>query len=256
MEESSAVPGYTHGMRLHFIRHFPGIGLGNIRPWALQRDWEITETRPYDGELFPDLQGIDLLIVLGGPMGACDEHRYAWLLAELDFVARAIEADTNVLGICLGGQILARVLGADVMRHRHPELGWQRIEPTVEGKRDGRLAAFFAPDLPVMQWHFDTFDLPSGAIHLARNEACENQAFSWGANVLGLQFHPELTHEIVADVLKRYDPLPEGEFVMGADKMLDVECFENLASANSKFLDSIVEQAGGQATAVSASVQA
>ncbi|HJO03281.1 MAG TPA: type 1 glutamine amidotransferase [Acidobacteriota bacterium] len=249
------MPGYTHCMRLHYVRHMPSVGLGNIHPWALQRGWRITETRPYDGESFPDLTGIDLLVVLGGPMGACDEHEHAWLLAELDFVERAIEAGTNILGICLGGQIVARVLGARVTRHRHPELGWHTIEPTVEGTHDGRLAAFFTPDLPVMQWHFDTFELPSGAVHLARSRGCDNQAFSWGVNVLGLQFHPELTQEVVADILKRYDPLPDGEFVTRADDMLDATRFANLAAANGSFLDGIVEQGPARANVTSASAR-
>lgn len=239
MQKPPAVPGYTHGMRLHYVRHLPVVGLGNIRSWAQRCGWETTETRPYDGDSFPDPAGIDLLIVLGGPMGACDEHKHAWLLAELDFVERAIETGTNILGICLGGQIIARVLGARVAPNRHPELGWHSIEPTAEGEQDGRLAAFFAPDLPVMQWHFDTFDLPSGAVHLARNAACENQAFSWGASVLGLQFHPELTHEVVADILRRYDPLPQGEFVTSAEEMLDTNRFARLATANGSFLDRI-----------------
>ena len=240
-------------MRMHYVRHLLAVGLGNIRPWALRRGWEITETRPYAGESFPGLEGIDLLIVLGGPMGACDEHEHAWLLEELDFVERAIETGIHVLGICLGGQIVARVLGARVVRHRHPELGWHVIESTAEGRLDGRLAPFFAPELAVMQWHFDTFDLPRGAVRLARNEACENQAFSWGANVLGLQFHPELTSEVVADVLKRYDPLPHGEFVTSADEMLDAARFASLAAANSSFLNGITERVRGRADVASES---
>ncbi len=243
-------------MRLHYVRHLPAVGLGNIRPWALRCGWEITETRPYAGESFPGLDGIDLLIVLGGPMGACDEHEHAWLLTELDFVERAIEAGTNVLGICLGGQIVARALGARVVRHRHPELGWHVIEPTVEGSMDGRLAPFFAPELAVMQWHFDTFDLPRGAVHLARNEACENQAFSWGANVLGLQFHPEMTLQVVADVLKRYNPLPDGEFVTRADEMLYAARFATLAAANGSFLDGMTGRVRGEGDVASAPAHA
>ncbi len=251
-----ATSGYTHAMRLHYVRHMPSVGLGNIDPWALRRGWEVAETRPYDGEAFPDVEGIDLLVVLGGPMGACDEHEHAWLSAELDFVERAIAAGTNVLGICLGGQIIARVLGARVQRHPHPELGWHLVEPTAEGSEDERLAPFFAPELTVMQWHFDAFELPTGAIHLARSAGCENQAFRWGANVLGLQFHPELTAEIVSDVLRRYDPLPEGEFVSAAGEMLDATRFERLATANGSFLDRLVARAFGSQESVAASAQA
>ncbi len=243
-------------MRLHSVRHMPSVGLGNIAPWALRRGWEAQETRPYEGEAFPELEGIDLLIILGGPMGACDEHEHAWLRAELDFVERAIAAGTNVLGICLGAQIVARLLGARVQRHRHPELGWHLVEPTVEGKRDERLEPFFAPHLPVMQWHFDTFELPAGATHLACSAACENQAFSWGTSVVGLQFHPELTRDIVADILRRYDPLPEGEFVSRADEMLDAARFERLAAANGRFLDNLVARAFGRGDAEPASAQA
>ena len=239
-------------MRLHYVRHLPAVGLGNIRPWARRCGYEITETRPYDGQSFPDPEGIDLLIVLGGPMGACDEHKHAWLLHELAFVERAIDTGTNILGICLGGQIVARALGARVVRNRHAELGWHSIEATAEGERDGRLEAFFDPDLAVMQWHFDTFDLPNDAVHLARNAACENQAFGWGANVLGLQFHPELSYQVVAAILSRYAPLPEGEFVTDPDKMLDTDRFERLAAANGRFLDGIIKPTQRQRDVASA----
>jgi GMP synthase (glutamine-hydrolysing) len=131
----------------------------------------------------------DLLIVLGGPIGAYEDHRYPFLKAELQAIERAFLAGSRVLGICLGAQLMARVLGARVYPGSRKEIGFGPVQLTEDGLKSP-LAALGA--IPVLHWHGDTFDLPTGARRLAASTLYDNQAFSAGDRVLGLQFHLEV----------------------------------------------------------------
>jgi GMP synthase (glutamine-hydrolysing) len=143
------------------------------------------------------------LIVLGGPMNVEDQHRRPHLKTELKAIERALEQGKPVLGICLGAQLLAHVLGAPVQRHRLAELGWHELEMSAEGRSDPVLGAA-GERLPVFQWHSYSYDLPNGATHLARTETCEQQAFRFGSNAYGFQFHLEAD----AAVIERWLALP------------------------------------------------
>jgi GMP synthase (glutamine-hydrolysing) len=120
-----------------------------------------------------------------------------WLRQEERFLTAAISSGVPVLGICLGAQLLAKCLGARVYPMRHKEIGWYPVNFTEAGLGDPLFEGLDA-DETVFQWHGDTFDLPAGAVHLAASELCANQAFRAGANLYGLQFHPEVTPEIIA----------------------------------------------------------
>ncbi|MCR6631689.1 MAG: glutamine amidotransferase [Magnetospirillum sp.] len=133
----------------------------------------------------------DLLVVLGGPLGAYDEEMFPFLLPELKLVERRLQADRPILGLCLGAQIMARALGARVYRNpAGKELGWSALSLTSTGEASvlGGLA-----DTPVLHWHGDTFDLPHGAELLASTPQTPHQAFAWGQRALALQFHAEVT---------------------------------------------------------------
>lgn len=129
----------------------------------------------------------DLLIVLGGPIGAYEEAAYPWLMDELGLIAARLKAQRPVLGICLGAQLMARALGAKVYPGPAKEIGWGALTLTRAG--DEVLAPF--KDLPVLHWHGDTFDLPAGAQNLASTALCAHQAFRYGRHALAFQFHPE-----------------------------------------------------------------
>ena len=129
----------------------------------------------------------DLLIALGGPIGAYEEQLYPYLADEIAFIAQRLAAARAVLGICLGAQLMARALGARVYPGPAKEIGWKPLSLTGAG-RDvmGPLAR-----LPVLHWHGDIFDLPEGAVNLASTDVCPHQAFQTGSHALAFQFHPE-----------------------------------------------------------------
>lgn len=134
----------------------------------------------------------DLLVILGGPIGAYDEQDYPFLTEELSLLKRRLELDLPTLGICLGAQLMARALGARVYPGSNKEIGWSPIELSQAGF-DSPLGHLVTSSADVLHWHGDTFDLPIGATHLASSSQYHNQAFSFGKAALALQFHPEVT---------------------------------------------------------------
>ncbi|MFP6561920.1 glutamine amidotransferase [Paraburkholderia sp. B3] len=133
----------------------------------------------------------DLLVVLGGPIGACEETRYPWLTNTLRVLDRRVRADAPTLGICLGAQLLARALGASVYPGDRKEIGWSPLKLTAAGLASP-LRHLGAEHTSMLHWHGDTFDLPQGAVLLASTDLYRNQAFMHGRNVLALQCHPEV----------------------------------------------------------------
>ena len=154
-------------------------------------------------EAQPNVERYQGLIVLGGPMNVEDQHRLPHLKTELLAIEAALRQDKPVLGICLGAQLLAHVLGAPVRRHERHEIGWYELETTPQG-RDDEVLGHLGERAPVFQWHGQTFDLPSGAVQLARTRTCEQQAFRFGSNAYGFQFHLEAD----AAMIERWLRLP------------------------------------------------
>lgn len=152
----------------------------------------------------PDVEKYSGLIVLGGPMNVDQAERYPHLHTEIDAIRRALDKDLPILGICLGAQLLAAALGADVRPNPVREIGWYRVSTTPEARND-RLFLHFSPEQDVFQWHAYTFELPRGAIHLARTATCENQAFRYGDRAYGLQFHLEADRHLI----RRWIEVPE-----------------------------------------------
>jgi len=147
------------------------------------------------GEPLPDWREFDGVVAMGGPMGAGDEAEHPWLGAEKRLVREAVEAGRPFLGVCLGVQLLAAALGARVYPAPEPEVGLLEVELTAAGREDP-LFAGLGERLVSLQWHGDTFDLPDGAVHLARSEQVPNQAFRFGECAYGVQFHLEVTGEM------------------------------------------------------------
>ncbi len=145
------------------------------------------------------------LIVLGGTMSANDVDRFPFLIAELDWLRTALDRHVPTLGICLGAQLLAKALGAAVYRNARPEIGWYQVELLPAAAED-RLFRDRADHETVFHWHGDTFDLPTGAVHLARSPLCGQQAFRYGLLAYGVQFHVEMVPELMELWLRELDP--------------------------------------------------
>jgi len=151
---------------------------------------------PYRDGLLPQLEDISALIVLGGAMGANDDRAHPFLTGLKQLVRRVVAAGTPYLGVCLGGQLLSSALGARVESSRWEEIGNFRVTLTEEGGRD-RLFSNIPRRFAAFQWHHDSFDIPPEGVLLAYSAACPHQAFRVGKCAWGVQFHPEVTEEII-----------------------------------------------------------
>ncbi len=209
-------------MRFHVIQHVPFEGPGKIAHFATSRGWTIKTTKLFEGDGFPKHEEYDLLVIMGGPMGAHDEGKFPWLAGEKRYLNEAIEKGKKLLGICLGAQLLADVLGARVYRNEQKEIGWFPIELTDEGK-ESPLFRDFPRRFTPFHWHGDTFEIPRGAVHIARSEACENQAFAFEERVIGLQFHLEMTEAGIDAILANCEKdVTEAPFVQSPERMMEL----------------------------------
>jgi GMP synthase-like glutamine amidotransferase len=181
-------------MRIHHLQHVPFEGLGSIEAVLKDKGHLLSSTHLYKSHALPDVNSFDWLIIMGGPMGIYEYDQFTWLKEEKSFIGKVIESGKIVLGICLGAQIIADVLGAKVYKNRHKEIGWFDISATPE-INDTILANSLAPILEAFHWHGDTFDLPAGALNIASSDACKNQGFILDVRILALQFHLETTWE-------------------------------------------------------------
>ncbi|MCU0429447.1 MAG: type 1 glutamine amidotransferase [Cytophagaceae bacterium] len=200
-------------MNIHYFQHVSFEGLAHLSQWVDRPGNKVTATRFYEDHKLPFVEICDLLIVMGGPMSVNDESDFNWLTEEKRFIEKAIVRGKSVVGICLGAQLIADVLGSRVYKNQEKEIGWWPVQLTEEGKRHP-LMDHFGASQEVFHWHGETFDLPTGAVRLAGSKWCENQAFVYGKNVLGLQFHLESTTESIAQLLHYcHSDLSEGPAV-------------------------------------------
>ncbi|WP_438864071.1 type 1 glutamine amidotransferase [Neptunicella sp.] len=206
--------------RVHYLQHVPFEDLGSMHSILQNMGCQITGTRLFESVQLPALEDIDWLIVMGGPMGISDETDYPWLQAEKQFIKQAIDAQKRVLGICLGAQLIADVLGASVTSNTYKEIGWHKIRLSAEAELSW-LAEVFPANLEVFHWHGDTFSTPGGAIALASSEACLNQGFVYLDRVIGLQFHLETTPQSAAALIQHcIHELDGTDYVQSAAQML------------------------------------
>lgn len=221
-------------MNIHYLQHVHFEGLGSIATWAVQHGHEVSVTRLFSNEKLPEVESIDWLIVMGGPMGIYDHDDYPWIVLEKAFIRQVIDAGKVVLGICLGAQLIADVLGAKVAPNAHKEIGWFPLQRSTD-----KLGGCIADGLNAFHWHGDTFELPQGADRIASSEVCINQGFLYGDRVVGLQFHLETTPEsAVAIIANCGDELVDTPYIQTADEMLDdAERFQSINRAMDCLLD-------------------
>ncbi|WP_281184672.1 type 1 glutamine amidotransferase [Trichlorobacter lovleyi] len=181
---------------LHIIQNDPDVPPGNLAENLETLEIAFRLHHLYRGEALPSPAEMTALIVLGGAMGANDDDRYTFLSPLKQLIRRSLELGIPYLGICLGGQLLAAASGTPVVSCRWEELGTLRVSLTQKGETDPLFAGISSP-FSTFQWHHDSFDLPAEAALLASSPACPHQAFRVGSNAWGLQFHPEVTEQII-----------------------------------------------------------
>lgn len=189
-------------MKIHILQHVPFEGPGHILKWASEHGIELSYTLFFETVYqLPEIDQIDAVIIMGGPMSVYDESQYQWLLPEKAFIRGCILAGKKILGICLGAQLASICLGAGVYSASHKEIGWQQVQAIAQHSAGNWLSKLFEESPAVFHWHGESFDIPQGARDLLVSAANNHQAYLYQDKVLALQFHLEATRETIADLL-------------------------------------------------------
>ena len=201
------------------IQHVPFETPGYILDWAIVHQQDVAIVTAYTNQDFPIADSVDMLVVMGGPMSVHDERDYPWLVAEKRFVEKVINNEKAVVGICLGAQLIADVLGARVYKNHTKEIGWYEVEKVSS---ENPIAKLLPQTFMAFHWHGETFDIPRGAVHIASTGACANQAFAIDNRIIGLQFHLEITAQGVYDLVQHCgDELKENGHIQSKDDILN-----------------------------------
>jgi GMP synthase-like glutamine amidotransferase len=189
-------------IKIQCFQHVHFEDLGCINNWIAKNGHSVNYTKFYENYLIPEPDSYDWLIIMGGPMSVYDEEKFPWLIDEKKAIYQAIEKNKTVIGICLGSQLIADVLGVEVYKNSEKEIGWFDITLTGQEKSEKIFGKNRIGKLKVFHWHGDTYRLPENSVRLAYSECCENQAFLYKENILGLQFHLEVTEQSIGAMIK------------------------------------------------------
>jgi GMP synthase - Glutamine amidotransferase domain len=195
------------------FQHDPDDGPGYLGEALIRHNAKLNIVRLDRNEPVTDPSNYDMLLVMGGSMNVYQEDKYPWLIEETKAIRQAVEAGKAVLGVCLGGQLLAKALHTQVHLAKATEIGLTPITFTEAGQADPLFHGL--SQIEAVEWHDDTFDIPSGAVLLARSESCNHQAFRFGKWAYGLQFHPEVSPRMLAAWIKSEvnPPINRSEFL-------------------------------------------
>jgi GMP synthase-like glutamine amidotransferase len=188
-------------MKIHYLQHVAFEGPALILKWAQERNYQISGSIFYEKCKIPSTEYYDALIIMGGPMSVYDTDIYGWLADEKEHIKEAIDAEKHVLGICLGAQLIADVLGAEVSKAPVKEIGWFPIAWS-DGAMGHKIISGLNASMNVLHWHGEQFAIPKGALHLASSKYCPNQAFLYNEHVLGLQFHLEMDEAAIENIIE------------------------------------------------------
>lgn len=197
------------GNNVLMLKHIAIEGGGTIEEYLLSKGYKIDRRELQDGDSIPSKLDYDAIIILGGPMNVYEEDKYPFLKDEDKLIKEAIKKNIPTLGICLGAQLIAKAAGAKVTKNivrqvHQKEIGWYKVNLTGAGKNDPVFKGI-GESFDVFQWHGDTFGIPEKGTLLATAELCTNQALRVGKNIFGLQFHMEVTEDMIYEWIDTYD---------------------------------------------------
>jgi GMP synthase (glutamine-hydrolysing) len=203
--------------RIHLLLHVPYETPGCIETWIKEKGYIYSITALYAGEIIPDISEIDWLIVMGGPMSVHDTDTISWLSDEKQIIKEAVVQNKIIIGICLGSQIIAEVLGSSIYKNEVKEIGWMPVKKNPMKVNSSLLCKFNEVET-VFHWHGETFDIPHGAVHGFNSEECVNQCFIYHNRIIGLQFHVEVTEDLLESmIVNGIDELVPGRSIQDAD---------------------------------------
>jgi GMP synthase-like glutamine amidotransferase len=208
-------------MRWHCLQHLPNEGPGHAADWLAAHGHSLTYTRLFEpNSTFPALADFDGLLILGGAMSVHDEAVFPWLRPEKAFIHDVLRAGKITLAICLGAQLVAQALGAEVKPNHEPEIGFWTVRFSAKSLEHPLLRGW-PEKAAVLHWHLDTFTVPAGAMRVGMSAGCATQGFVWGDGVIGLQFHPEMTVPMVEQLMEfeNHETAEEQEFVQTAEQI-------------------------------------
>ena len=210
-------------MKVHCLQHTSFETPGCIVQWAKENQLDFSITQTYRGEILPEVDDVDLLIVLGGPQSAIELELYPYLKSEVDFIQKIIARNKAVMGICLGAQLIGEALGARTEKSPHPEIGIFPLYVLPEAKHDPVFSKF-PEKLETAHWHSDMPGLIDGMVLLAGSEGCPRQAFRYTDRVYGLQCHFEMMKCSVEKLLTHCkDDLSPGLYIQEPETFLNAD---------------------------------
>lgn len=209
-------------MNVHCIQHVEFESPAYLETIMKKHNHHLTTTHLFRNEDFPDCKTFDLLLIMGGPMGVYDDSAYSWLPNEKKFIRQCVDQKKKAMGICLGAQLLAHVLDAEVQKNRVKEIGFYPVRMNNYAGQSVLLKGL-PPTYSPFHWHGDTFDIPHGAQLFASSDACRNQGFVLYESIIGLQFHLEATAESLDGMIKHC-----GDELVNEDWIQDIKEIRSL----------------------------
>jgi GMP synthase-like glutamine amidotransferase len=229
--------------KVHSLEHVHFEDTAGLSTLLSSKGYKLNRSRLYDGDSLPEINSFELLLVMGGPMSVHDEDKFDWLKPEKKFIEKCISSGKKIIGICLGAQLLADVLGAKVFKNRYREIGWHNVRQAGDSKKS-RIFHGFPEEFTAFQWHGETFDIPSGCIKTSESEACENQSFIYDERIAALQFHLESTEISINNLIKYCgDEIISSPYIQNPEFILK-NMHEKCAN-NEKLLDHLLDNISG-----------
>ncbi len=227
-------------MNIHFLQHVPFEGLGALENWVNRPGNKVTSTRLYEDTKLPFVELFDLLIILGGPMSVHDEDRYRFLVAEKVLIKRALEKGKKVIGICLGAQLIAEVIGGHVSLNTEQEIGWFPVSLSNEALSHPCFKDV-SSTIDAFHWHGEFFSIPENCTPIGKTDACSTQGFIWKNQALALQFHLEITTQGIDGLIRNCsEDLNDGTFVQDSSQLLRPDLIEKTNALLVKIVDRFI----------------